>query len=357
MPFFSKRYHPVGTAPGTLLKSPTAESRPLKIRAIDYTAEAIDIQGNTDLAHCKSYLQDPSKTWIHIEGHPDEETLNELATLFGIHMLALEDVINSGQRPKVESYDDQIFVVAAMPRMANGLVDVGQVSFVVSGNMLISFCEFDFSRFEPIVARLRNESGRLRSRGIDFLLYSLLDVAIDEGFPVLEDFGGQLEDLETQILSETNRETLEQIHTIKRELIMLRRVLWPQREVINRLLRDDFEQIKDDTLVYLRDCYDHTIQILDLLETYRDMTGSMLDIYLSSVSNRTNEVMRVLTVIATIFIPLTFIAGVYGMNFDRNAGRLSMPELGWPYGYLAVWLVMIGIAVFMLAMFRKRGWF
>jgi magnesium transporter len=241
--------------------------------------------------------------------------------------------------------------------MVDGLVSVGQVSVVLWGNMLVSFCEFDFSRFESIVTRLQNQGGRLRSRGVDFLLYSILDVTVDEGFPVLEDFGGQLEDLETQILSEANQQTLEQIHTIKRELILLRRMLWPQREVINRLLRDDFEQIKTDTLVYLRDCYDHTVQILDLLETYRDMTGSMLDIYLSSVSNRTNEVMRVLTIIATIFIPLTFIAGVYGMNFDRNAGRLSMPELGWPYGYLAVWLVMIGIAVFMLAMFRKRGWF
>ena len=357
MSFFTKRYHPVGTAPGTLTKSPTAESRPLRIRAIDFTAEAIDIQDDTVLAQCMGYLQDPSNTWIHIEGHPDEETLRVLATSFGIHMLALEDVINSGQRPKVESYGDQVFVVAAMPRMVDGLVSVGQVSFVLWGNMLVSFCEFDFSRFEPVVTRLQNEGGRLRSRGIDFLLYSLLDVAVDEGFPVLEDFGAQLEDLETQILSEANRETLEQIHTIKRELILLRRMLWPQREVINRLLRDDFEQIENDTLVYLRDCYDHTIQILDLLETYRDMTGSMLEIYLSSVSSRTNEVMRVLTVIATIFIPLTFIVGVYGMNFDRDAGPLSMPELGWPLGYLVVWLVMIAIAVSMLVVFRRRKWF
>ena len=357
MSFFSKRYHPVGTAPGTLAKSPSTESRPLRIRAIDYSAEAIDVQGNTDLEQCKGYLQSPSNTWIHIEGHPDEGTLNELATSFGIHPLALEDVINSGQRPKIESYGEQVFVVTAMPSMDDGLVSIGQVSLVLWDNMLVSFCEFEFSRLGPIVTRLQNQGGRLRSRGIDFLLYSILDVAVDEGFPVLEDFGDQLEDLETQILSEANRETLEQMHTIKRELILLRRMLWPQREVINRLLRDDFEQIKDDTLVYLRDCYDHTIQILDLLETYRDMTGSMLDIYLSSISNRTNEVMRVLTVIATIFIPLTFIAGIYGMNFDRNAGPLSMPELSWPYGYLVVWLVMIGIAVFMLAMFRRRNWF
>lgn len=188
------------------------------------------------------------------------------------------------------------------------------------------------------------------------MLYSLLDVVIDQGFPVLENFGLQLEDLEEQILKTAGDDTLENIHTLKRELILLRRMLWPQREVINQLLRGDLALVREETLVYLRDCYDHTIQIMDLLETYRDMTGSMLDIYLSGVSNRMNEVMRVLTVIATIFIPLTFIVGVYGMNFDRSA-PWNMPELGWPYGYLLVWLVMIVIAVLMLMFFRRRGWF
>jgi magnesium transporter len=357
MAFFSKRYHPAGTAPGTLSKSPAARSRPLKIRLINYSTSSIDIQSDIDLVQCKRGLEEQPNTWIHIEGHADENTLQDLATLFGIHRLALEDVINTGQRPKVESYGDQLFVIASLPRMAHGLIEVGQISFVISGGMLISFSDFDFSSFEPIVARLRTEEGRLRSSGVDFLLYSLLDVAVDEGFPVLEEFGAQLEDLETQILNETGRQTIEQIHGIKRELLLLRRMLWPQREVINRLLRDGFPQIGNDTLVYLRDCYDHTIQILDLLETYRDMTGSMLDIYLSSVSNRTNEVMRVLTVIATIFIPLTFIVGVYGMNFDRKAGPLNMPELGWPLGYLFVWLVMIAIAAVMLMVFRRRKWF
>lgn len=159
MPFFNKRYHPVGTAPGALAKSPSPESRPLRIRAFNYTAESFHAQDDTRLSHCKAYQEHPSNTWIHIEGHPDEETLKELAASFGIHMLALEDVNNSGQRPKVESYGDQIFVIAAMPKMTDGLIDVGQVSFIISGTILISFCEFDFSRFEPIVSRLRNEAG------------------------------------------------------------------------------------------------------------------------------------------------------------------------------------------------------
>lgn len=357
MPFFSKRYHPVGTAPGTLTRAPAAGSRPLRVRLINYDDAGLDVHTDIALADCGERLRDRGTAWIHVEGHPDEATLKELERSFGIHVLALEDVINSGQRPKVESYGDQIFVIAAMPRMTDGLVNVGQVSLVVSGNMLVSFCEFESSRFDSIVDRLRTETGRLRGRGVDFLLYSLLDVTVDEGFPVLEEFGAQLEDIEEQILRHADRETLEQIHIIKRELILLRRMLWPQREVINRLLRDDFAQIETDTLVFLRDCYDHSIQILDLLETYRDMSSSMLDIYLSSISNRTNEVMRVLTVIATIFIPLTFIVGVYGMNFDRNAGPLSMPELGWAYGYVGSWVVMIVIAVSMLVFFRRRGWF
>jgi magnesium transporter len=187
-------------------------------------------------------------------------------------------------------------------------------------------------------------------------MYSLLDTVIDQGFPVLESFGLELEELEEQILASVAGATLEKIHTVKRELILLRRMLWPQREVINQLLRGDQALVQEDTLIYLRDCYDHTIQVMDLLETYRDMTGSMLEIYLSSVNNQMNQVMRLLTVIATIFIPLTFIAGVYGMNFDRNAGPWNMPELGWHYGYLLIWAIMILVALVMLVFFRRRKW-
>jgi magnesium transporter len=245
----------------------------------------------------------------------------------------------------------------SLPLMDGELVRVQQASFFLGESFLVSFYEGDFGHFEPILRRLREKGSRLRSRGTDFLLYGLLDMTIDRGFPVLESFGGQLEALEEEILGMKGDNTLEKIHILKRELIQLRRMLWPQREVVNQLLRGDLALIHEDVLVYLRDCYDHTIQVMELLETYRDMTTSMLDIYLSSVSNRMNEVMRILTVIATIFIPLTFIVGVYGMNFDRAAGPWSMPELGWRFGYLGVWLTMIAIAGLMLAFFRRRGWF
>ncbi len=240
--------------------------------------------------------------------------------------------------------------------MRGDLVSTTQVAVFVGKTFLISFCEDDVGDFDVIVERLHNPASRLRSRGVDFLLYSLLDIVVDQGFPVLEDFGGQLDKLEIRVLDAADRGTLETIRNVKRELIMLRGKLWPQREVVNRLLRDEDGFIEDGTHVYLRDCYDHTIQIIDLLEIYREMTAGMLEIYLSSVSNRMNDVMRLLTGIATVFIPLTFITGIYGMNFDPHAGPWSMPELKQPLGYLVVWLIMIAIAGLMLLYFRRQKW-
>jgi magnesium transporter len=237
------------------------------------------------------------------------------------------------------------------------VVAVHQLSLFLGDRFLISFCESDFLPFEPIVSRLRVPGGRMRSQGADYLTYSLLDFVIDGAFPLLEAFGFQLEDLEEEILESADRDTLAQIHAIRRELILLRRNLWPQRDVINQLLREEGGLIHRDTNIYLRDCYDHTIQVIDLLETYRDMVASMLEMYMSSVSNRMNDVMRVLTVIATIFIPLTFIVGVYGMNFDRTAGPWSMPELGHPLGYVFVWIAMLVVAIGMIVFFRSRKWF
>lgn len=356
MAFFTKRYHPPGTSPGTLIEAPASEASPLRLQLIDYDESGITIRDNVKVADCTPFLKKDSVTWLHVRGRPTEAGMRELGAAFCLHSLALEDVLNTGQRPKVEPFDDQLFLVMCMPEVASGLVLVEQVSFFLGNNFVISFCEGGFASFQEIVKRLNETGSRLRSRGADFLLYSLLDMVIDQGFPVLESFGMELEELEEQILTSATDDTLEKIHTVKRELILLRRMLWPQREVINQLLRGDEALVREDTLIYLRDCYDHTIQVMDLLETYRDMTASMLDIHLSSVNNHTNQVMRLLTVIATIFIPLTFIVGIYGMNFDRKAGPWNMPELGWPYGYLLVWLTMIAVAVFMLLFFRRRKW-
>lgn len=356
MAFFTKRYHPPGTPPGTLIEARTPDTSPLRIQLVDYSRDAITVRDDIEAAECAPYLQHDSMTWVHVQGRPTEAALQELGSAFGLHRLALEDVLNTGQRSKIEPFDDQLFVVMNMPLMKDDLADIEQVAFFLNATFLVSFHEGAFTPFEPVLKRLRDKGSRLRMRGVDFLLHSLIDIVIDQGFPLLENFGLQLEELEERILTAAGQETLGKIHVVKRELILLRRMLWPQREVINQLLRGDDGLVREETQVYLRDCYDHTIQIMDLLETYRDMAGSMLDIYLSSASNRMNETMRVLTVIATIFIPLTFIVGIYGMNFDRAASTWNMPELGWPYGYLLVWVLMIFVAVAMLALFRRRGW-
>jgi len=357
MTIFTKRYHPAGTSPGTLVKPHREDAKPLRIRLIDYDADNLTVLDDVSAESCEPYLQRKTTTWMHIVGHPTEAALQQLGSTFKLHSLALEDVINMGQRPKVEPFSDHLFIIMSLPIIEDGAIVVHQVSMFVGDDFLISFCEPDLAPFEPIVTRLANAGGRIRSRKADYLLYSILDVVIDRAFPLLESVGLQLEDLEEQILEAADQETLGQIHAIRRDLILLRRNLWPQREVISQLLREEGPLIQKETHIYLRDCYDHTIQIMDLLETYRDTVASLLDIYLSSISNRMNEVMRVLTVIATIFIPLTFIVGVYGMNFDRGAGPLSMPELGQPLGYVFVWLAMLVIAVGMLFFFRSRKWF
>lgn len=356
MGYFDKRYHPPGTAPGTFTANEGLAQSPMSLHLLDYSPEHIHVQANASAADCQPFIAQESVTWLHISGHPSADQIAELGQLFNLHALALEDVLNSGQRPKIEPFADQLFIVMNIPIMQAGKVSIEQISFFLGKNFLLSFCRLDISLFDMILKRLQDGASRIRCRQPDFLLYSLLDVVIDSGFPVLENFGIQLEDVEESILDKAGPDTLETIHILKRELILLRRMLWPQRDVINQLLRDDHPLIGDDSHVYFRDCYDHIIQIMDLLETYRDMTSSMLDVYLSSVSNRMNEIMRVLTVISTIFIPLTFIVGVYGMNFDRSAGGWNMPELGWSFGYPLVWGVMLLIAAGLLYLFRRRGW-
>jgi magnesium transporter len=356
MPFFTKQYHAPGTPPGTFAEIPAVDAAPVTLRLIDYGADEIATKDSVAVSEAVPYLDRDSVTWLHVQGQTTPDMLHEITANFHLHPLAMEDVQNTGQRPKIEPFDDELFVVMNLPSMENNVVTVRQVSLFLGKSFLVSFCPGGPDPFDAVLKRLDEKGTRLRSRGADYLLYTLLDIVIDEGFPVLENFGHQLEEVEEHILSSAGRETLETVHFVKRELILLRRILWPQREVINSLLRDGHTLIQEDTNLYLRDCYDHTIQIMDLVETYRDMTASMLEIYLSSISNRMNEVMRVLTVIATLFIPPTFIASLYGMNFDRDS-KWYMPELGWPFGYLAVVAIMVAAAIGMLIFFRRRNWF
>jgi magnesium transporter len=357
MAYFGKRYHPPGTAPGTLIPSESTEVWPLSIRVMDYDADYFEDAGTVGATDCRAYLDQPTITWIHVQGTAEPDVLYELGTQLDLHPLALEDILNSGQRPKVETYPNQYFVIASLPVQRNGSIEVEQVSLFLGDRYVVSFHQGRDDPFEPVRKRLRNGVGRLRTRGAGYLLYTLLDLVIDQGFPALEAYGDNIENVEEELLESPTKETLARIHELKRNLLLLRRMLWPQREVLNTLMREASPLIGDDTHIYLRDCYDHTIQIMDLLETYRDMISGMVDVYLSSVSNRLNEVMRVLTVIATIFIPPSFIASVYGMNFDRQAGSWNMPELGWPYGYLFAWFLMVAMIGGMIIFFKRKKWF
>jgi magnesium transporter len=307
---------------------------------------------------CRDYLAGPSRTWIHVQGCATPDTLRQLGRMFGLHVLALEDVLNTGQRTKLDEYQGQLFLVMNLPERNDSSVEAQQVSLFLGPNYLISFHAGAADPFEPVRARLREHVGRLRERGSDFLLYCLVDLIVDQGFPLLEDIGEEIEQIEDELLGEPDKPVLNRIHRLRRELLLLRRLLWPQSGVLRQLLNGEYAYINESTKVFLRDCEDHATHILELLESYREMTSVMLEAYLSSASNRLNEVMRVLTVIATIFMPLTFIVGIYGMNFSVNeTSPWAMPELRWAYGYPAVWLVMILIGIAMLFYFKRKKWF
>jgi magnesium transporter len=358
MAYFTKRYHPPGTAPGTLQEGRKQRGAPLKIYLTDYTDSEITELELATAEECKIYLERDTVTWIHVQGDAEAETIRSLGKIFGLHKLALEDVINSGQRPKVDDYKDQLFVVMAHPLKENNPTNVAmeQLSIFIGHSFLISFHPGANDPFEPVRIRLRGHAGHIRERGADYLLYALIDRVIDEGFPLLEVLGDEIEELEEELLDRPTRDSLHRLHHLKRTMLIVRRMLWPQREVLNRLVHDETGIIAADSQIYYRDCYDHTIQIMDLVETYRDMVSGLLDIYLSSVSYRLNEIMRVLTMIATIFIPLTFIVGVYGMNFANPDSPWAMPELRWYYGYPLVWLLMVTLLVGMLLFFKRKKW-
>jgi magnesium transporter len=357
--YFTKRYHPPGTSPGTLTQRREGPPVPLSVSLIDYTASEFREKSLATFEECRPYLDQDTVTWIHVQGDAVPDTMREIGQIFGLHPLALEDVINTGQRPKVDEYDEQLFVVMAHPLIDDDgeNMNVHQLSLFLGRNFVISFHPGGKDPFDPVRKRLRDRVGRIRERGADFLLYALMDLVIDDGFPVLEWLGDEIEELEEEMLETPTGANLRRLYELKRTLVVLRRMLWPQREVVSRLVHGDDVHVSEGTKIYFRDCYDHTIQIMDLIESYRDMATGLLDVYLSSVSYRLNEIMRVLTVIATIFIPLTFIVGLYGMNFRNENSPWAMPELYWYYGYPLVWVLMIAIAGGMLVYFRKRKWF
>ncbi|MBW4659201.1 MAG: magnesium/cobalt transporter CorA [Drouetiella hepatica Uher 2000/2452] len=346
-----------GTMPGTLAIESNAP-HPV-IFLIDYcddNAIRIKIDQPED---CAPHLDTESVSWVDVQGLGSEDVLLRLGKVFDLHPLMLEDVVNVPQRPKVEEYPDQLLLIVRMATLKEDgrSFTSEQVSFILGKNHLLTVQEEpEYDCFGPVRDRIRTNRGVIRCQKVDYLAYALIDALIDGFFPVLEAYGEIIEDLEEEVVRNPNRQTLQKIHALKRELLDLRRAVWPQRDAINSLIRDGNPLISPEVRIYLRDCYDHIVQVLDMIETYRELASSLMDIYVSSVGNKMNEVMKVLTIISTIFIPLTFIAGVYGMNFDTDQPG-NMPELGQPYAYVICWIVMIAIAAGLIFFFQRRGWF
>jgi magnesium transporter len=350
------RAHQPGTAPGTLRASTERRHEGVHIEVIDYGVDHLEEKTVAAAEELRAYCDKKSVTWINVVGLDDVEVFHWLGANFGIHNLALEDILNVGQRPKQEDYANHDFIVMKqVDRGAEGLVHE-QISILLGRDFVITVQEIPGDAFDPVRERIRRGRPRIRGAGADYLAYALIDALIDRFFPLLERYGERIENLEDALVDNPGRELLSDIHAIKKELLVLRRIAWPHREVIHGLERRETQLIRDETRVYLRDCYDHCVQIMDILETYRDLASGMLDVYLSSVSHRMNEVMKVLTVMASIFIPLTFIAGIYGMNFDRETSGWNMPELGWTYGYPAFWAVIVVLAMAMVWYFKRKDW-
>lgn len=343
-----------GAAPGTVIADP-AEPKP-EVQVFAYSDGRFHSEALTNLQAIPQYLADYSVTWINIEGLGDAKLIEQLGDLFGLHRLAMEDVVNLHQRAKVEEYGETLFVVL---RMINCDQRAGteQLSMFVGPHFVLTFQEgAPGDPFEGIRQRLRDNAGRIRRCGSDYLAYTLIDAVVDSYYPVLETYAEKLDVLEDNVLDSPTRQTMDQLHQVKADLLLIRRSIWPLREAISHLMRDTTPQITDATRVYLRDCYDHVVQIVELLETYRELTADLRDLYMSSISNRINETMRVLTIMSTLFIPLTFIAGIYGMNFDPGSSPWNMPELKWYFGYPLCLFAMAATGIGMLYYFYRQGW-
>ena len=352
MRFMKKISKKAGLPPGTLVHIGEKKAEKVKIRLIDYDEEHFEERELSSIEACCGYEEKPSVTWINIDGIHELDVAETLGRHYDLHPLVLEDILNTDQRPKVEDYERYLFLTLKMITYEEKekIVHVEQVSVILGSSFVISLQESEGDVFDSVRERLRKGKGRIRKSGPDYLAYALMDAVVDNYFLVLEKIGEDIEELEEEVIRKPGPETVESIQNLKRELLYLRKSVWPLREAILSLEKGESPLIEDKTAIYLRDVYDHSIQIIDTVETFRDMVAGMLDIYLSGVSNKMNEIMKVLTIIATLFIPLTFIVGVYGMNFKY------MPELEWHDAYFFVWAVMIAIAVLMLFYFRKKKW-
>jgi len=346
-----------GTRPGALGEDEDFDiKREAQFHVTDFDSGRVTTETYDKVEDALCWAKSDKVTWIHVAGDVTPSILRALREAYGLHSLAVEDVLNQGQRPKQEDYDGQLFMTMALPNEVDEGLEAQQVSlFLLDHNFVLSFYSGDFELFEPVRQRINEGKGLIRQAGADYLFYALVDVVVDSGFPLLDKYSQRLEQLEDDIFEERQADPIATIHAIKRDLIGLRKVFWAQSLMLGDLLRSSHPLIGEVAFPYFRDCVDHADKIMDLLESYRDMAASLLDTHLSLVSNRMNDIMKVLTLMSTIFIPLSFIVGLYGMNFDTESAW-NMPELAWRYGYLFVWSVILITVIGLVVFFRRRKW-
>jgi magnesium transporter len=342
----------VALPPGTVEYIGEKKVEKVRMTILDYDQDQYEEKEVSTPEECYPYRDTHRVSWINVDGLHDTEILKKIGEHFNLHSLVLEDIVNTHQRPKMEDHGDYIFIVLKMLHYNEEVNQViaEQVSVILGRGYVISFQEKEGDIFNPVRDRIRKAKVRIRKMGSDYLAYALMDAIVDNYFVILEKFGEQVESLEEDLVDKPTPQLLEQIHQVKREMIFLRRSVWPLREVVSNLERIESKLIRKAMAIFFRDLYDHTVQVMDAVESLRDVSSGLQDLYLSSISNKMNDVMKVLTIIATIFVPLTFVAGIYGMNFE------FMPELKWRLGYPIVWIVIVGVALMMLRYFRRKRW-
>ncbi len=348
----NNRKKKLGKAPGSLIFTGKRKTENVNISFIKYNTESFAEQTLEDIESAAELVSEDCINWINITGLHETELIEKAGQLFDLHKLSLEDILSIGQRPKLEEFDSYIYVVLKMFNFSenSNIQEEEQISFILKDGLLITFQEKEGDVFEHVRNRLREARGNIRKRTADYLLYALIDSIVDYYFLIIEKTGEEIESIENRLLINTDSDILNRLHEIRRQVLMLRRAVYPVRELVNRMEKYDSSLIKSENNIYIRDLYDHTIQIIETIEVFRDMMSGIMDLYMNMISNRMNNVMKVLTIIATIFIPLTFIVGIYGMNFE------NMPELTWRWGYFAVLAFMFSLAIFMLWVFRRKKW-
>ncbi len=343
----------IGLPPGSIVYLGEKKVEKVTITLTEYDENDAETYEIKSVEEIDPFTDTPQVTWVSVCGLHETEFLKQVGEKFKVHSLVLEDILNTDTRPKIEITDDYLFIVMKLLifNAEHKILETEQVSFILGRTFLFSFSEKSDEIFNPIKERIATQLGKFRKRGSDYLLYALMDIVVDHYFLALEKVEDRIETLDDEVINNPERSQIESIYNLRNLLLMMRRSIWPSREIVNQLIKDDSDLLDDSIEPYLRDIYDHTIHITESIEQQREITNGLMEIYLSMMSNKMNEVMKVLTVIATIFIPLTFIVGIYGMNFP------NMPEMGWPWAYFAVWGVMIGVTLLMLYYFKRKKWF